>query len=358
MSDGAGLRARIIYKAERVRQRMAMRPLGMVLLVNLVVIILVGSMVLLVFEKKTNPLIDTYGDAIWCTVITIATVGYGDKVPITAGGKLTVVLMIIFGIGALTAYISSRSAQRVQKLQRRAYELDGIVKSRGHFVVCGWNERGKYLLETLKQELEKGKTAVTLLCDLPETPVEDGYTVFLRGSAANERDLQRANIEQAKAVILLADETGGGAASDADARAVLAALTIRSLNPDVPITAEVRDPENISHMMLAGVGEILDSDMLLGKLMARSALHFGLIGMVSEMVSKGAGEKVYHLPVDEKMAGLKPGDLITYVRNEYDATLLGVRSAEKTILMGEVSSVSVGDILVLLSKADPREPQA
>jgi voltage-gated potassium channel len=349
------LKAGFTYRAESLRQRIGSRPLGLILLVNLVVIVLVGSLILLAFERKTNPLIQTYGDALWCTVITIATVGYGDKVPITGGGKLTVVLMIVFGIGALTAYISQRSAQRVQKMQRRSSDLDPKMKSRGHFVVCGWNSRGPYVMEMLKAELEKERTQIILLCDLPQAPIDDGYTFYAKGNAANVKSLERVNIAEAKAAILLADEVGDGAACDTDARTVLAALNIRSINPHIRMTAEVRDPANVHHLELAGVGEILDSDMLLGNMMARSALHYGLIGAVSRLVTKEKDEKFYQLSVDEKIASLKGGEVAAFIQREYGAVLVAVRSGDIQVFFTEDTTLREGDLLIVVSGTDPND---
>ncbi|RQM28429.1 hypothetical protein B5M09_011928, partial [Aphanomyces astaci] len=48
-----------------------------------------------IVEAPVNPLVSTYGNAVWLTVVTMATVGYGDKVPVTVAGQ---VVMIVFAM--------------------------------------------------------------------------------------------------------------------------------------------------------------------------------------------------------------------------------------------------------------------
>lgn len=60
----------------------------------------VGSMLVVVAEHDApGANILTGGDALWWAVVTIATVGYGDKYPVTAAGRLIGVVMIVVGVG-------------------------------------------------------------------------------------------------------------------------------------------------------------------------------------------------------------------------------------------------------------------
>lgn len=53
------------------------------------------------FESRVNPEIHTVGDAAWWSIVTVTTVGYGDKVPITAMGKVIGVILMFTGIGII-----------------------------------------------------------------------------------------------------------------------------------------------------------------------------------------------------------------------------------------------------------------
>ena len=70
-----------------------------------------GGMIVLTFEQDTpGANITTGGDAIWWAFVSITTVGYGDKYPITTGGRMTAVIMLWMGvalIGVLSAYLAN-----------------------------------------------------------------------------------------------------------------------------------------------------------------------------------------------------------------------------------------------------------
>lgn len=81
-------------------------------------VVLVGALAVLQFERPAvNGDIDNFGDALWWSVVTMATVGYGDFYPVTLGGRLSAVAMMIVGvslIGAITATFASWFVQRVR----------------------------------------------------------------------------------------------------------------------------------------------------------------------------------------------------------------------------------------------------
>ena len=58
------------------------------------------------FEKKTNSMVNGFFDAIWWAFCTISTVGYGDIFPITVGGRMVGIFLILTGILFFISFIS------------------------------------------------------------------------------------------------------------------------------------------------------------------------------------------------------------------------------------------------------------
>jgi voltage-gated potassium channel len=343
----ADLGAKLSYRREALRRSVNIRRIAIALLLNLLVVILVGSWVLLRFEKDKNPSVNTYGDAVWLSVITIATVGYGNSYPVTAGGKLTIIVMLASGAVVLSAFISQRS-QRIEKERKRKVSgLDDKIKSRDHYVVCGWNERAPFLLDGLEALLKPQRIAVVLLSDLEDVPYTGDYVFLLRGRPTSERDLKRANIEEARVAVLLADESDLSSGSDADARTVLTALSIHSLNPAVRMTAEVVEPENIHHLELAGVDEVLDPNLLLGSLLARSARNFGLIGFVTQMLTAEPSEGLSRVEVDKEIAGMSPERREAYLVDELRVVPLALNSGAAVKHYSRAAELEPGDFIVV-----------
>ena len=70
-------------------------------------IIVFGSLLIFSVESShPDSQINTTLDAVWWTVATVTTVGYGDVVPVTDVGKIAAIFYMFFGIGILALFIS------------------------------------------------------------------------------------------------------------------------------------------------------------------------------------------------------------------------------------------------------------
>ncbi|MHB8896041.1 MAG: potassium channel family protein [Candidatus Geothermincolia bacterium] len=320
---------------------------------GIIVVILLGSLLVLHFEKPRNEGIQTYNDAIWLSFVTMTTVGYGDKVPVTPGGKATVVIMMVVGISLLTGFITTTATARAEKALRRAKGLDRSTNLHDHFVVCGWNQRGKYVVERLAAAAEDSKIPVALLCALDACPVENDYVFFYKGNPTSAVDQTRVDIQKARSVVLLADEISGGDPSDVDARTVLAALTANQLNPGVRLVAEVLEPANVQHMKNAGVGEVFDHNLLAGNLLAQSAMRYGMIEVVTALAQKDADAKIHRIPVEPQMVGKSWGQVAVELEQDKGYVMVGLRKADGTKYYDtDTILVENDEILVLTSKID------
>jgi voltage-gated potassium channel len=75
-----------------------------------VIFIIFSSISVLQFETDPNSNIKTAEDALWWSYVTITTVGYGDKFPVTTGGRIIGVFLMTGGVGlfgTFTAFVSS-----------------------------------------------------------------------------------------------------------------------------------------------------------------------------------------------------------------------------------------------------------
>lgn len=226
------------------------------------------------------------------------------------------------------------------------------ISSSDHYVVLGWNERAPFLLDNLRKLLEPERIPIVVMSESEEPPYENDYIFFLKGRPTSEHDLIRANVPSAKAVILLANFTGQAGDCDGDARTVLTALGVKKLNPDANITAEVLEPENIHHLQLAGVSEILNSNMLLGSLMARSAKNHGLITFVTEMINAEPGSGITRVQVDEAMAEMTAGELEDFLLREKHVVPLAAGTPANMRRYSKETKLTPGELLMVIS-SDP-----
>jgi len=100
-----------------------------VMIVITVGIVLVGGVIVWVFDARDFP---DLGSALWYTLQTVTTVGYGDKVPTTGIGRVvgaSVMVVAVALIAILTASITStfvEAAQRRHRAGREAEERDSV----------------------------------------------------------------------------------------------------------------------------------------------------------------------------------------------------------------------------------------
>jgi voltage-gated potassium channel len=101
----------LVYEGElRVETILKHHSLFRVLLAAAGTLILGAWLVLLFEEKAKGSNIHNYPDALWWAIVTVTTVGYGDRYPVTAGGRAVAVVLMLVGIGligVLTATVAS-----------------------------------------------------------------------------------------------------------------------------------------------------------------------------------------------------------------------------------------------------------
>ncbi|MEG0307930.1 MAG: ion channel [Clostridium sp.] len=77
-----------------------------------------GSLSLYFFEKGGEA-ISTYGDALWLSLVTLTTVGYGDISPKTSAGKVIAIVLMLTGIGFLSMLTSTISSYLISMKEQR-----------------------------------------------------------------------------------------------------------------------------------------------------------------------------------------------------------------------------------------------
>lgn len=108
------------------RQRLAESALLAVTLI-VVIVVTVGSILIVLVEAPVeNANIKTGNDAVWWSIVTVSTVGYGDRFPVTDLGRLIGTLMIVMGVSlfsVLTSYVATQFMARRKAIGPSEVEL-------------------------------------------------------------------------------------------------------------------------------------------------------------------------------------------------------------------------------------------
>lgn len=259
-----------------------------------------------VFEKgEPGANINGYLDSIWWGVVTMLTIGYGDRYPVTTEGRFFAFFLMstgVFAMGILTARISSFFLERALKNRR------GVVDERllsEHLVICGWKTEMYEFLEYIMQtnpDLEPDQ--LVLVNNANEDllkPILDSKLFFdikiVTGDFFTKPVLKRASPERAKKILILADsapDAGGKipTVTEADARTIMAAITLNNIAKGVNVTAEIIDASMDQYLKIAQVNEIIYSRDYSRLLLAKASSGFGIPNIIHDLIDPGSTYKL------------------------------------------------------------------
>ncbi len=280
---------------------------------------------------------------IWWAVITASTVGYGDIVPVTVAGKLTGMLYILFGAGFISTYIIFLSKTAFDRHQSF---LEGKMMFRGkdHTIVIGWNERAKEMILKLSKN-HAGRPVVLIDETLPTNPLKEQHIHFIRGRSHADEVLKRANLKQAKNVVITADQNKDEL--QADMQTILTILAVKGLNPDVHCIAEILTAEQTENAKRAGADQIIQSNAITSSVMLHCLAGDSKVDSLVDLLEQIHGNKLYFRS-SQSFAGMEFSEASQSLLKE-NCLLLGVKRGDFTrINPPHPFVIRDGDILLVL----------
>lgn len=188
-------------------------------------------------------------DALYMTVITLTTVGYGEVHEVSRIGQIYTILLIFIGV-AFILFVAGSVVQfmvegRIRTILGRRSLDKKIDRLKNHYIVCGYGRIGRVLCNQLKR---KPIDLVVIDKNLELIPIfDDDKVLYLSGDASDEAVLHKAGILRAKGLIaVLATDTDN----------VFLVLTARQLNPDLYIIARASRDDSKLKLQAAGANKV------------------------------------------------------------------------------------------------------
>jgi voltage-gated potassium channel len=305
----------------------------------IIVMVLVATALVSFFENRLG--LESVAEAFNWSLLAI--IGRAPTAFITSiGGWAVYWVMALFGVLVVATVTASIVGAVVNSLIQEGRGM-GTSGFRDHIVVCGWNLTARDLINELQKD--NRHVRIALIYEGDRNPAGDGV-YFVKGSATELSDLERAGIREAAAALLFPITP----TPDADMRSILTALTIRSLAPKVRIVVEVNDPRNADHMRRAGADELLVTSYMASRLLARSAIYPGLADLVADLVADG-GTELYRVNLPSDFVGLDFAEASFRLRQQHRATLVAVRRGSQCLFGGaEDLRLTADDDLVIIAE--------
>lgn len=204
-------------------------------------------------------------DGLYMTVITLATIGYGEVRPLTDEGRVFTMILIVIGVIMVGYLISNLTKALIENeitaaLGRRRLFKD-ISQLNNHFILCGAGRVGTRIVDELKK---KNVDFVVIERDeaTAEKLLQEGVLVLM-GDATSETVLEGARIREAKTLITSAST---------DAENVYIVLTARGMNPDLYIVTRANDAPAERQLLRAGANKVVSPVLIGSHRMAQAAL--------------------------------------------------------------------------------------
>ncbi len=188
-------------------------------------------------------------DALYMTIITLATVGYGEIHPISDIGHIYTIVLIVTGVGfflyVIGAVIQFMVEGRVRLLLGRRRLDRRIARLKNHYILCGYGRIGKVICNKLLRE-NRALVVIDKNTSLAETLDGLGF-IYVCGDATDEAVLLKAGIHKATALI---------AALGTDTDNVFLVLTGRQLAPQLHIIARAGTEPAKAKLAAAGANTV------------------------------------------------------------------------------------------------------
>ncbi len=307
----------------------------------LVLILLVGTLGYVLLEGWTVL------DALYMTIITITTVGFGEVNVVSRAGRIFTICIIFLGMGIM-AYSLGIVAQFMVETQVRSIlgrrKLGRELRSiKDHYIVCGFGRIGKIISQGLKSQ----KIPLVVIDQSQESKeiLEEEDIPHIIGDATSDDILIEAGIERAKGLITVV-------LSDADN--LFITMTARGLNPNIFILSRADEEATEKKLMRAGANRVVLPYLIGGMRMVHTILRPAVMDFIDfTMHEKNIELKLEELLVGER-SGLNGKSLINSgIRREMNVIIVAIRKKGGEMIFNPSSEtmIEAGNTLIALGPA-------
>ena len=281
-------------------------------------------------------------DAVYMTIITVTTVGYGEVHPLSSVGRIFSIFLIVGGVSGaffvLSAIVEYVVEGRLGITRRRRQMKAKIAKLKDHFILCGYGRVGEEIAHTFREE----GVPFVVVDSRPNNiaKAEEAGYLCLPGDATSDKVLIEVGIERARGLV---------AAVGSDIDNTYIALSARGLRHDLFIEARASSEEAETKLKRAGVDRVVSPGSIGARRMAMLALRPAVVDFI-DTVTYGRGRELQMENIEVGDNSPLVGQSIEAIRHQTKASILAIskkRGKPQANPPGE-EIIEVGDRLIVI----------
>lgn len=285
-----------------------------------------------------------FADGLYMTVITVGTVGYGEVRPLSTGGRVYTMLLILLSTGVMVYASAALTALILEG------ELFGLLRKKrmnkliralsGHHVVCGDSRIGQRIIEELRLTAEP-----FVVIDIDPEKVDALLAqniLAIAGDATADATLLEAGVERARGLVTTLH-------TDADNLFVV--LTARRLNQNLRIIAKALDEATRDKLQQVGADGVVLPQAIGGMRMVSELLRPNVVSFLDIMLrSKDQTIRVDEIRVQEGSAAIGKSLAGSGVSTTEGASLVALSRADEPYQFtpNPQTLLMAGDLLIML----------
>ena len=308
-------------------------------LLLLLALVMLGSLGYVVIEHMSLV------DALYMTVITITTVGFGEVRPLSSVGRMFTSALILFGVAVVTTAVTNIASiilgPRLWLMLREQRMNDLIATLDKHYIVCGYGRMGRQIVRDL-QNRQQPFVVIEQSEQVYDEMLEDDIPCLM-GNATLDEVLEQARVDHAEGLV---------AALNSDSDNVMTVLSAREINPNLFIVARAADVQSESKLRRAGANRVVSPYLIGGHRMAVALLRPAVHDFMNQIFHVGdeSGMDIgqVRITAHSTLAGRTIAQ--TNLRQTRNVNILAIQKAtgELSINPNTQYLIQSGDVLIVI----------
>jgi voltage-gated potassium channel len=269
-------------------------------------------------------------DAVYMTIITVTTVGFGEVLPLDNTGKLITISLILtsiviygYAITVITEYVVGENIFK-KIIDRRM--KNKIKKFSNHIIIVGYGRTGKQAVKKLQNYNRK---VVIIDVNKPEKDdiIDYENILFIEGDATKDEVLSDAGIINADSLMTT---------MHTDADNLFVVLSARQMNKNLKIVSRSSNKKTAHKMKLAGANRTIMPEVIGGDYMASLVVTPDLVEFINalsmeEVSHKTNLEEIHFNELPEKYQGKSIANLD--LRRQTGCSIIGYKTGDNKYII-------------------------